>query len=86
MINVHKRRRTKGSHMTLNVKIDKQRQRNQISILVLTAYNYLFLNINQLDALNFKISLFQASTCFEHMCSSSVAQNCIIQSLVSSHL
>ena len=32
---------------------------------------YLFLNINQLDALNFIISLFQASTCFEHMCSSS---------------
>ena len=31
--------------------------------------NFLFLNINQLDALNF-ISLFQASTCFEHMCSS----------------
>ena len=27
---------------------------------------YLFLNINQLDALNFIISLFQASTCFEH--------------------
>ena len=25
-------------------------------------------NINQLDALNFIISLFQASTCFEHMC------------------
>jgi len=45
----------------------------------------LFLNINQLDALNFKISLFQASTCFEHMCSSSGGQNCVIQSLVSSH-
>jgi len=29
---------------------------------------YLFLNINQLDALNFIISLFKASTCFEHMC------------------
>ena len=27
---------------------------------------YLFININQLDALNFMISLFQASTCFEH--------------------
>ena len=32
----------------------------------------LFLNINQLDALNFIISLFQASTCFEHMCSKHV--------------
>ena len=47
---------------------------------------YLFLNINQLVALNIIISLFQASTCFEHMCSSSGGQNCIIQSLVSSHL
>ena len=33
---------------------------------------YLFLNINQLDALNFIISLFHASTCFEHMCSKHV--------------
>jgi hypothetical protein len=48
--------------------------------------NNLFININQLDALNFIISLFQASTCFEHMCSSSGGQNCIIQPLVSSHL
>jgi len=47
---------------------------------------FLFLNINQLDALNFIISLFQASTCFEHMCLSSGGQNCITQSLVSSHL
>ena len=30
------------------------------------ASQYIYLNINQLDALNFKISLFQASTCFEH--------------------
>ena len=35
---------------------------------------YLFININQLDALNFIISLFQASTCFEHMCLSSGGQ------------
>ena len=49
-------------------------------------YYYLFIYINQLDALNFIISVFQASTCFEHMCSSSGGQNCIIQSLVSSHL
>ena len=47
---------------------------------------YLFININQLDALNFIICLFQASTCFEHMCSSSGGQNCIRQCLVSSHL
>ena len=44
--------------------------------------------INQLDAQNvcFIISLFHASTCFEHMCSSSGRQNCIMQPLVSSHL
>ena len=47
---------------------------------------YIFININQLDALNFIIRLFQASTCFEHMCSSSGGQNCTIHSLVSSHL
>jgi len=35
---------------------------------------YVFININQLDALNFIISLFQASTCFEHMCLSSGGQ------------
>ena len=45
-----------------------------------------YLNINQLDALNFIMSLFHASTCFEHMCSSSGGQNYIIQHLVSSHL
>ena len=33
---------------------------------------YLFINTNQLDALNFIISLFQASTRFEHMCSKRV--------------
>ena len=27
---------------------------------------HLFINIHQLDALNFVINLFQASTCFEH--------------------
>ena len=30
------------------------------------ASQYIYLNINQLDALNFIIILFQASTCFEH--------------------
>jgi len=34
----------------------------------------------------FTISFFHASTCFEHMCSSSGGQNCITQPLVSSHL
>ena len=31
------------------------------------------------------MSLFHASTCFEHTCSSSGGQNCTIQPLVSSH-
>ena len=48
--------------------------------------NVVHLNINQLDALNFIMSLFHASTCFEHMCSSSGGQNCTIQPLVSLHL
>ena len=46
---------------------------------------YIYLNINQLDTLNFIMSLFHASTCFEHVCSSSGGQNCTIQPLVSSH-
>ena len=54
-----------------------------------TCLDFLFLFIsviNQLYAQNFfTISLFHASTCFEHMCSSSRGQNCITQSLVSSH-
>ena len=36
---------------------------------------FFYLNINQLDALNFIMSLFHASTCLEHMCSSSGGQN-----------
>ena len=44
--------------------------------------------INQFDAqiFCFTISLFHASTCFEHMCSSSGGHNLITQPLVSSHL
>jgi len=44
--------------------------------------------INQLDARNFcfTIRLFHASTCFEHMWSTSGGQNCITQPLVSSHV
>ena len=37
-------------------------------ISIIYSFAYLFININELDALNFIISLFQASTCFEHMC------------------
>ena len=65
---------------------------SDISLLfyvLLTVHLSIFiLVINQLDAQNccFTISLFHASTCFEHMCSSSGGQNCIIQPLESSHL
>ena len=41
-----------------------------------------YLNINQFDALNLIMSLFHASTCFEHKCSSSGGQNFTLQSLV----
>jgi len=51
-----------------------------------SASQYIYLNINQLDALNFIMSLFHACTYFEHKYSSSGGQNCTIQSLVSSHL
>jgi len=57
--------------------------------VLLTVHLSIFISvINQLDAQNFcfKISLFHASTGFEHMCSSSGGQNCITQPLVSSHL
>ena len=47
------------------------------------ASQYIYLNINQLDALNSIMSLFHASTCFEHKCLSSGGQNCILQPLVS---
>ena len=53
-------------------------------VLMTTIY-VVYLNINPLDALNFIMSLFHASTCFEHTCSSSGGQNCTVQSLVSSH-
>jgi len=62
---------------------------NHVFDVLLTGHLSIFISvINQLNDQNFcfKISLFQASTCFEHMCSSSGVQNCIAQPLVSSHL
>ena len=44
------------------------------AVTLATSCLYFFININQLDALHFIVSLFQASTCFEHMCSSSGGQ------------
>ena len=61
--------------------------RHSLCGIIQTYYPFISV-INQLDAQNFRftISLFHASTCFEHMCSSSGGQNCITQPLVSSHL
>ena len=59
------------------------------SVIAVNSYLYsdnFYLNIKQLDALNFIMSLFHASTYLEQRCSSSGGQNCTIQSLVSSHL
>jgi len=58
------------------------------SQLFLTFCWPVILVINQLDAQNFclPISLFHASPCFVHMCSTSGGQNCITQPLVSSNL
>ena len=57
--------------------------------VLLTVHLSIFISVfNQPDAQNFcfKISLFHASTCFEHMCSSSSGgKNCITQPLVSSN-
>jgi len=50
------------------------------------ASQYIYLNINQLDALNFLMSSFHACTCFQHIRSSSGGQNCTIQLLVSTHI
>jgi len=43
-----------------------------IPIYKTCVFHFLFININEFDALNFIISLFQACTCFEHMCSKHV--------------
>jgi len=50
-------------------------------VLLTVQLSIFILVINQLDAQNFcfTISLFHASTCFQHMCSSSGGQNGITQ-------
>ena len=62
------------AYCLINVKIKKKVIEHKMcfNILLTVHLNILFININQLDALNFIISLFQAFTGFEHMC-------CIIQ-------
>jgi len=46
---------------------------------------YIYLNINQLDELNFIMSLFHSSTRFEHYVLIIRRSNCTVQPLVSSH-
>ena len=57
---------------------------NTFDVLLTVHFSIFVSVINQLGAQNFcfTISLFHASTCFEHMCSSSGDQNCITQHLV----
>ena len=73
---------------TLNTKLHTHRnqQAKIMGVEDQVTLHIFYLNINQLDALNFTMSLVHASTCFEHMCSLSGGQNCTIQPLVSSHL
>ena len=62
--------------------------RKDFDVLLTVRLTIFFSVINQIDAQNvcFTISLFNASTCFEHMCSPSGGQNCITPLLVSSEL
>ena len=55
--------------------------------VLLTVHLSIFISVTWCTKfLFYKKKLFHACTCFEHMCSSSGGQNCIIQPLVSSHL
>ena len=64
-----------GQHLLLRMKVGEENLPLYFLILCWPCISiYLFINNNQLDALNFIISSFQASTCFEHMCSSSGGQ------------
>ena len=79
--------------LTIQMELTCQQMRfniNNVSFdVLLTVHLSIFISvINQLDAQKFcfTVSLFHASTCFEHMCSSSGGQNCITQPLESSHL
>ena len=42
---------------------------------------YIYLNIKQLDALNFIMSLFHASICFEHCCAHRQEAKIVVYSL-----
>jgi len=73
---------------TVHRKCKDQIRSVPFNILIIITKAVFFISVSyQLDAQNFcfTIGLFRASTCFEHMCSSS-GQNCITQPLVSSHL
>ena len=70
-----------GDSQFIPQKTEKDHERKQISLNHNTAFIYIYIyiffadrasqyiyrNINQLDALNFIMSLFHASTCFEHI-------------------
>jgi len=73
---------------TVILRIHLMSERYKNFDVLLTVHLSIFISvINQLYAQNFcfTISLFHASTCFEHMCSSLGGQNCITQPLVPSY-
>ena len=74
-------------HNNITISSDINTQLYFFHVLLTVHLNIFISVINQLDAqyFCFRISLFHASTCFEHTCSSSGGQNCITQPLVSSH-
>jgi PPE-repeat protein len=82
-------------NQAIRVSGNREKQENaaknflQFTLIWWTQTRTFFISVfNQLDAQNFcfTISLFHASTWFEHMCSTSGGQNCITQPLVSSNL
>ena len=75
------------TYQQLTLFLTVQTYRRSFEALLTVHFSIFISVINQLDAQKFcfTISLFHASTCFDHMCSSSGGQNCITQPLVSSH-
>ena len=76
------------THYTLSFAVEKNCVYCAVRTEYLNRITFFISIINQLDAQNFCFtqSLFHASTCFEHMCSSSGGKKCITQPLVSSHV
>ena len=81
---------------TTSIKKEREKKKNSehftlhsrlifYTLLIVHLHIFSFILTNMMHSI-FLMSLFHASTCFEHKRSSSGGQNCTIQSLVSSHL